>query len=181
MKNKSLIFILVCATTIGAFTSCGTNNSTTDPSTPPSKDTSVTENNAIGENTQIANPWKDCENIDDATDIAGFSIDAPQNINGYPNITIQAVDNEIIQIIYTADTDEQSILVRKGIGTDDISGDYNTYDESMSATIGEYDVTLKSNDGKIMLATWTSGAYTYAITTPGISQEEMTTLIQQVQ
>lgn len=181
MKNKSLIFILVCAATIGAFTACGTKNSSSAPSTPSAKDTSVTENDAVGENTQIANPWKDCETIDDAADIAGFSIDSPQSIDGYPNTVIQAVDNEMIQIIYTSDTEEQSINIRKGLGSDDISGDYNVYSESGSVTVGECDVTLKGNDGKIMLATWTSGTYTYAINTPGISQEEMILLIQQVQ
>ena len=43
-------------------------------------------------------------------------------------IIIQAIENDIIQVIY--DDGTNSIYIRKGAGTEDISGDYNEYEQS---------------------------------------------------
>lgn len=75
---------------------------------------------------------------------AGFSIDIPDIIGEYSMSIIQDLNNEIIQVFYK-DKDAE-ILIRKGTGTDDISGDYNAYNE-----IDDKVVTEKGNDGVIYL------------------------------
>ena len=52
---------------------------------------------------------------------------------------------------------------RKGLGGDDISGDYNTYDVTEEQTIDGHTVLCKGNDGLIYTATWTDGTYSYAV------------------
>ena len=42
-------------------------------------------------------------------------------------------------------------------------------------------ITLKGNDDKIMVATWTQESYTYAIDTDGISADIILDLIQQME
>ena len=62
------------------------------------------------------------------------------------------------------DSGEQ-MVIRKASGAGenaDISGDYNVYNETSTVTVGEYTVTLKGNDQKVNLATWTSGDYAYS-------------------
>ena len=57
------------------------------------------------------------------------------------------------------DSGEQ-MVIRKASGAGenaDISGDYNVYNETSTVTVGEYTVTLKGNDQKVNLATWTGG------------------------
>ena len=62
------------------------------------------------------------------------------------------------------DSGEQ-MVIRKASGAGenaDISGDYNVYNVTSTVTVGEYTVTLKGNDQKVNLATWTSGDYAYS-------------------
>ena len=130
--------------------------------------------------TQIPNPWEDCTSLEEAQQLAGFSIQVPDSIDGYPNRSIQVMDTSIIQVLYEMD-DDQQILIRKGTGSDDISGDYNTYSEISQITVSDSSVTLKGNDGKIMVAIWSDGSYSYAIDASGITSEDMTALIEQIQ
>lgn len=82
------------------------------------------------------------------------------------------------------DSGEQ-MMIRKASGAGentDISGDYNVYNETSTVTVGEYTVTLKGNDQKVNLATWTSGDYAYSIDCiSGITTEEMTAFIGDMQ
>lgn len=153
-------------------TACGSDASIgADPSSAKSTSDS---------STQISNPWEDCSSLEEAQQIAGFSIQVPDSIDGYPNRSIQVMDTSIVQVLYEND-DEQQILIRKGIGSDDISGDYNTYSETSQITVSDSSVTLKGNDGKIMVAIWNDGSYSYAIDASGLISEDMTALIEQIQ
>ena len=124
MKAKRLMLILLCTTVVGAFTACGAKSSETDGAGQnESNVVSEVETNdgeADEENTQIANPWVDCASMEDAVKIAGFSFEVPKQIEGYPNQVIQAIENDIIQVIY--DDGTNSIYIRKGAGTEDIGG-----------------------------------------------------------
>ena len=48
--------------------------------------------------------------------------------------------------------------------------------------IGGLDVSLKEKDGKVVLAIWSDGAYSYSISLDeqGVSLEEMTALVEAV-
>ena len=167
MKAKRLMLILLCTTVVGAFTACGAKSSETDGAGQnESNVVSEVETNdgeADEENTQIANPWVDCASMEDAVKIAGFSFEVPKQIEGYPNQVIQAIENDIIQVIY--DDGTNSIYIRKGAGTEDISGDQ---------------VTEKGNDGKVSVAIWNDENYSFCVGTPGMSAEEIAAIIEQV-
>lgn len=79
----------------------------------------------------------------------------------------------------------EQMVIRKASGAGenaDISGDYNVYNETSTVTVGEYTVTLKGNDQKVNLATWTSGDYACSIDCiSGITTEEMTAFIGDMQ
>ncbi|MCR5736009.1 MAG: hypothetical protein K6G22_15525 [Lachnospiraceae bacterium] len=118
-------------------------------------------------NTNIANPWIDCATIEDAEKIAGYDIMVPDRIEGYPDTFIQAVKKEMIQVFYydaKENEDERSrVLIRKGVGNEDISGDYNEYSQIESAEMHGINVDLRGNDNLIYNATWYQGGYAYAI------------------
>ena len=57
----------------------------------------------------------------------------------------------------------EGLRIRKAVGTDDISGDYNEYKEENVVKVGELEVTEKGNDGNISVASWTDGTYSYSI------------------
>ncbi len=174
MKAKKIFTLLFCTLFLfsSLLTACGTDSSIgADPSSAQSTSDS---------STQIPNPWETCSSLDEAQQLAGFSIQVPESIDGYPTKSIQVLDTSMIQVLYENEHDQQ-ILIRKGTGSDDISGDFNNYSETEQITVNEHDVTFRGEDGKIMVAIWSDGSYSYAIDTSGLTSETMTALIAQIQ
>jgi|GEM_PF-2372902 len=74
---------------------------------------------------------------------------------------IQAIPNNTIQVSYK--NGDAELLLRKAKGTEDISGDYNTYAENTTEDVNGMSVKLRGSNGKVSTAVWTSGGYSYAI------------------
>ena len=182
IKMKKLMLILMCAATITFVAAYGVKEPVTPEVTKAVTETKTAEEQeTVGETVGMPNPWTDCKSLQDAEDNTGFSITVPENINGYTQTMIQTLDKEVIQAFYEKnDNSDETILIRKGIGSDDISGDYNKYNEKNQLDINNYQVTEQGNDGKVMLATWTDAGYTYSVSTSEISAGEMETIIQQI-
>ena len=107
---------------------------------------------------EIVNPFLSCQTMDAAAQIAGFSMELPEHLQ---RSAIRAVESSMIEV--TCQDGEAQITLRKGIGTQDISGDYDSYPEITQEDINNCSVTLKGSNGKIMVATWNSDGYTYAV------------------
>ena len=131
---------------------------------------------------QIANPFVDCDSFDAAKEIAGFAINAPETVDGYPERMIQAVENDMIQVFYTdgdlAEEGTPHVLLRKAVGIEDVSGDYNEYASVREQEVNGLTVTLKG-DGKLSyLATWTDGSYSYSVSVSnGMTEDAILTLV----
>ena len=131
-----------------------------------------------GENIQIPDPWQECTSLEEAGKIAGFSFTAPETVDGYTERYIAAIENEIAQVIFS-NGDDSELYFRKGVGGDDISGDYNTYDVTEKQTIDGHTVLCKGNDGLIYTATWTDGTYSYAVMcNAGMSAEQLSVWVE---
>ena len=146
--------------------------------------TRTKEPTTIKTNVQISNPFVDCKTLEEAGEIAGFSITAPKTLlKQYTNRSISAIKNDLIQITYTDEGENQTIQVRKSEGTDDISGDYNHYTKINHWSCKNYSIQTKGDNHKIYVATWTTKSKnpdTYSITsTQGLSKYALRTLINQ--
>lgn len=130
------------------------------------------------ENVQIPSPFKDCNSLKEAEDIAGFVIEVPGDIEGYDNPVISAIKDDLIQIMYY--NGDESIIIRKGTGSSDISGDYNIYEENKIIRLDGTDVSVKGNKGKACCAIWNVNGYSYSVSAPGISLDEMKKIIKAV-
>ena len=129
------------------------------------------------------NPFIDAADLEEAEKIAGFDISVPESIEGYPQITIEAVENKMIQVFYYegefGEEGHKEVLIRKGTGTEDITGDYNEYPETETASLHGADVELRGKDGKVFAASWIQEGYAYAIdSTEGLTKEETDSLIE---
>lgn len=124
----------------------------------------------MGGNTQIPNPWQEYKTVAEAAKAAGVSFAAPDKLGDYTLSYVQAMDG-IVEVRYEKDGKELSI--RKGKGTDDISGDYNTYKNVTEKTINGVTVTLKGNAGGVASAVWTDGENAYAF----CSEEEIPAML----
>lgn len=201
MKSKKWMALVLCAVLALSLVACGTSgnntqndttddttNSTTDDTTNDTgstnsgtTDTDTSTDSEDDGNVQITSPFVDCETLEEAGELAGFDISVPDEIDGgYTQGTIQAVENEMIQVIYTTEAGEE-ITLRKGTGTEDISGDYNEYAEENTLDVDGTSVTARG-DGLVYAAAWTDGTYTYAITaSAGLESDSVSALVPSIQ
>ena len=135
------------------------------------------------ENVQIPDPFEGFS----AVKGAGFEMSVPDAPKGYETATYRVNNStQMLEIIYSdKDLENEDAIeayrIRKAIGSDDISGDYNDYSEKTEVSISGNQVSLKGNDGKVFVATWTSGEFTYAIDIDmdgqGLSGDEVIALV----
>ncbi|MGI5856274.1 MAG: hypothetical protein ACOX64_07425 [Candidatus Merdivicinus sp.] len=165
---KKLIAIALCAVMALPFASCGNGTKSTPSS------------GGLTGNVQIANPFTDCKSLDEAVELAGFEITVPDEVDGYDAPNFRAMKDSMIEIIFTNDNGE--IRIRKAAGSEDASGDYTAYAEVFNTTVDGREVTMKGEDGKVKLASWVSGDYTYSVSIQaGVSSESAAELIQSIQ
>ena len=74
----------------------------------------------------------------------------------------------IVEASYTKEGNE--ICIRKGKGTEDISGDCNTYKSVTEKKIKGITVTLKGSGKSVKTAVWTDGKFAYSVS----SEKELT-------
>lgn len=130
------------------------------------------------ESVQIPNPWIDCASLEEAGKLAGFSFTAPDALEGYPEKYIGVIEKEIAEVIFN-DEDGAKICFRKGVGTDDISGDYNDYAVTETQTVDGKTLTCKGDGGLVSNATWNDGTYAYSImSTVGMTAAQLSTFVQ---
>ena len=113
--------------------------------------------------TQIPNPYVDYETLEEACEAAGVSLRLPDSIEGYERIDYQAIDGQMINVIYTA-ADGSMLLIRKAKGSEDISGDYNEYEHNSEQTINDIDVQVRGNGDTLSAAVWYDNGEAYSMT-----------------
>lgn len=169
MKKKTLI--LFCAIAALSVSACS--------------DTKTTTVDAVDttETVQIPNPFTDCATLSEASAKTGFDFSVPDSIDDYQKDLIQTMDNEMIQVFYSTDSQtEAEILLRKSTETGDISGDYNDYPSVENTQIDSLDVTLKGDGTSYSLALFEKNGYSYSIySSQGLDLSTMEQLVQTIQ
>ena len=136
---------------------------------------------ASGAMTTLANPWQECASMAQAESLAGFSfaIDAAALPEGYgPEAAyIQVIAGAMLEVDYDGERGG-SVCLRKAVGTDDVSGDYNSYDLTQTNRIAGQDVTLRGAEDAWYVATWTRDGYSFAIvSTSALTMSQVETLV----
>lgn len=115
----------------------------------------------------VANPWIDCGTLEEAAKISGFPMEAPDKVNGHSITLVQAVKNNMMQAFYSDKAigveGVKRTIIRKGVGKEDISGDYNKYEKTETVKVGNQSVIMKSTKNKVYNITWVVEGYSFAI------------------
>ena len=128
---------------------------------------------------QIPNPFTDHATLAEAAKAVGFKLTVPEKVDGSPRRDIETMNGEMIQVFYG--NEENETCIRKEAGSGNISGDYNQYPQTRTAEVSGSTVTMRGENGLIMVAIWENGGYTYAVTaSAGMSAAAMTELIRSV-
>ena len=150
--KKILLMSLLCLTIVA----CGKNEEA-------KQETAETMNVTQEQDYGVPNPYEIVDTLDEASKIAGFNLSVPATYGDYKKQVIQAIEDDMIEVIYFNDTDNEGLRIRKAKGTDDISGDYNEYKDVETVKVGDFEITEKGSEGSISVATWNDGTYSYAI------------------
>ena len=167
--KKILLMLLLCL----AIVACGKKEEAKQDA---AEATNTTQEQDYG----VPNPYEIVDTLEEASKIAGFDLSVPATYGDYKKQVIQAIEDDMIEVIYFEEESEnEGLRIRKAKGNDDISGDYNEYKNVETVKVGDYDVTEKSDGKNIFVATWTDGTYSYVINPNGteINAEEMAKLI----
>ena len=129
---------------------------------------------------QIANGIVEHTTVQELSDSLGFPMpeltDLPFSVT---ETTYENYWGDLGQITYSGA--EQRVTLRMQPGSEDVSGDYNTYAEVKTVTISGCDVTFKGNGGTVSTAIWTNSGYSYAVSADmPMSVDAMAALIAQV-
>ena len=121
---------------------------------------------ASGAAVTLANPWQECSSMAQAESLAGFSFAISDSAlpEGYDAEAayIQVIAGSMIEVDYTGERGG-SVCLRKAVGTDDVSGDYNSYDLTQTSRIAGQDVTLRGVENSWYVATWARDGYSFAV------------------
>ena len=111
------------------------------------------------EDVQIPNPLTEHETLADLAKTVGFDVTLPTLDKAYKETAFIDISGTIADVRFA--DDEDTITFRKAKGSDDISGDNNTYKENKTIAVKDVSVSVKGNDG-INTATWQKDGFTYS-------------------
>ncbi|MBQ6655534.1 MAG: hypothetical protein IJM79_08455 [Erysipelotrichaceae bacterium] len=118
------------------------------------------------------------ESLAEAERIASFPISVPESAGDQPIGKIGVIENTAISVYY-GDEENVSVIIVKGKGSEDVSGDYNEYAERSVISLESREVTLEGNGALICKAIWTDGQFSYAVLAPeGLSLDDIKPIIK---
>lgn len=110
----------------------------------------------------MINPYVDHLSKKEAERHVGFSIKLPEApFEVAKTMYRENIINPLLEVIMYGGEDDE-FRVRKAPGTEDISGNWTSYPEKKTLTMGRDLVKLQGDKDKCYLATWTSGKYSYS-------------------
>lgn len=118
--------------------------------------------------------------VEELSKTVGFEVSEPGNLPFEPeSVAYTAYWAEMAEIIYT--NDEQTAVFRKGIGSDDVSGDYNSYELTSEISVNDINAMLKGNGETYTLAIWTDGEFAYSLSlSEGVGDAEWIEMLQTI-
>lgn len=113
-------------------------------------------------NVQIPNPFVSYESLADVKEVLSFDPVVPSALPaGFEQSEITSTGSDFLQIVY-ADGSDNRIVYRMAKGSEDISGDYNTYKNNKEVKIGDLTVTMRGNDN-VSSAVWVDGGFAFSV------------------
>ena len=113
-------------------------------------------------NVQIPNPFVSYESLADVKEVLSFDPVVPSALPaGFEQSEITSTGSDFLQIVYT-DSRDNKIVYRMAKGSEDISGDYNTYKNNKEVKIGDLTVTMRGNDN-VSSAVWVDGGFAFSV------------------
>ena len=132
---------------------------------------------------QTGNPWQEVSSIEEAEALTGFGLVLPAPKAPYTAVLIRVLNRELISVAYLREgSGEIGYELRKEKGASDPSGDVSEYAETKEKRVDGIRVTLRSENGRWSLATWTRDGYSSSVEAQAhpLTEEELSELVKTV-
>lgn len=139
---------------------------------------SIPEKENEGENAQLPNPFTEHETLEELEKTVAFDVTLPSFENSYKATDFIDINRETADIRFSDGKNE--ITFRKAKGTEDVSGDCNTYSSNKTIKIKNTDVKVRGNNG-VNTATWQKDGFTYSLSfETAVSEADFTKCIENI-
>ena len=118
--------------------------------------------------------------VEELSKTVGFEVVEPGDLPfDAKSIAYTAYWAEMAEIVYA--NGKQTAVFRKGIGSDDVSGDYNSYELTSEISVNDINAMLKGNGETYTLAIWTDGEFAYSLSlSEGVGDAEWIEMLQTI-
>ena len=116
---------------------------------------------AAGSGAQIPSPWEEYGSLSRLEQAAGFPVSLPVLPEGYEAVLYQAIPGQLAEVRFSGGVD--TLIYRAGLGTEDMSGDYNVYPAVQTVEEGGVSVTCKGDGDTVSLALWSRDGYSFSL------------------
>lgn len=199
---KRIAAVAAALTLVLSFSACGNGSggsgqasgSSASSSSASSENSSGSTGLSDSSADQIANPFTECDSLQQAEDISGIPLSMtvlPDPGLGNGRVVYQAnAEQKMIEVIVfnnadNSGTETEAYRVRKAEGSDDISGDSNQYEKTETVKVNGCEITLRESGGNTFAATWILDGCTYAVdfdnAGQGMSREDALTIVESVE
>lgn len=112
------------------------------------------------------------------TEVIGFEVNGVSDVPfAVEETNYTAYWQELAEIKYSGDG--QTITYRKSLGSDDNSGDYNSYDTVVDKELKGVAFELKGDGELFYLAVWSTNGYSYSLSFgSGVDEASLTNLLE---
>ena len=132
----------------------------------------------------VSNPFAEaieCKSANELSQRAGFTVKDVEYIPfEIESTSYRWCGDELAEIEYVGS--DNTLLYRKSVGTDDISGDYTDYEQSINENVNGRNVTIKGDKDSCFLAVWQCNGYSFSINvSQGVDYDSMLKMIESIE
>ena len=105
----------------------------------------------------------------------------PDKIKSYKSYSYSVAFSNMVEIQYSNGSDNILYRLEKGEVAEDISGDYNNYENIKKLTVDNTEVTIKGNEDVYKVAVWYKNGVNYSLSSEqGLKIEDIQNLINEI-
>ena len=154
--------------------------------------TSINEDNEVAEQSidsiegepmlkTASSPYVDYNSVDELKENVNINAKMPDKIKNYKSYSYSVAFSNMVEIQYSNGSDNILYRLEKGEVAEDISGDYNIYENIKKLTVDNTEVTIKGNEDVYKVAIWCKNGVNYSLSSEqGLKIEDIQSLINEI-
>ena len=130
---------------------------------------------------KTASPYVDYNSVDELKENVNINAKMPDKIKNYKSYSYSVAFSNMAEIQYSNGSDNILYRLEKGEVAEDISGDYNNYENIQKLIVNSTEVTIKGNEDTYKVAIWYKNGVNYSLSSEqGLKIEDIQNLINEL-